>query len=99
MASKNLAIREDVYRKLSEAKKDGDSFSDVIEKLLERRGDLLSLGGAWHDGQHVACIEISVKKMRKKSVVRTRQYWNAVQEPTLSARGRSPSEVLQNREV
>ncbi len=45
MASKNLAIREDVYRKLSEAKKEGESFSDVIEKLLERQGDLFSLWG------------------------------------------------------
>ncbi len=72
MASKNLAIREDVYRKLSEAKKEGDSFSDVIEKLLERRGDLLSLWGAWADGEDVAFIETSVKKTRKRSVVRTR---------------------------
>ena len=72
MASKNLAIREDVYRKLSEAKKDGDSFSDVIEKLLERRGDLLSLWGAWGDGEDIAFIETSVKDMRKRSVVRTR---------------------------
>jgi predicted CopG family antitoxin len=72
MASKNLAVREDVYRKLSEAKKEGDSFSDVIEKLLERRGDLLSLWGAWDDGEDVAFIETSVKETRKRSVVRTR---------------------------
>ena len=72
MASKRLAIREGVYRKLSEAKKEGESFSDVIEKLLERRGDLLSLWGAWVDGEDVAFIETSVKETRKRSVVRTR---------------------------
>ncbi len=72
MASKNLAIREDVYRKLSEAKKEGESFSDVIEKLLEKRGDLLSLWGAWGDDAEVAFIETSVKESRKRSVIRTR---------------------------
>ncbi len=72
MATKNLAIREEVYRKLSEAKKEGESFSDVIEKLLEKRGDLLSLWGAWGDDEEVTFIETSVKETRKKSVIRTR---------------------------
>ena len=72
MATKNLAIREEVYRKLSEAKKEGESFSDVIEKLLEKRGDLLSLWGAWRDDREVMFIENSVKEMRKRSVMRTR---------------------------
>ena len=72
MASKNLAIREEVYRKLSDAKKEGESFSDVIEKLLEKRGDLLSLWGAWGDDEEVTFIETSVKETRKRSVMRTR---------------------------
>ncbi len=72
MATKNLAIREEVYKKLSEAKKEGESFSDVIEKLLEKRGDLLSLWGAWSDDGEVMFIENSVKEMRKRSVMRTR---------------------------
>ena len=72
MATKNLAIREEVYRKLSEVKKEGESFSDVIEKLLEKRGDLLSLWGAWEDDEEVTLIETSVKEMRKKSVIRSR---------------------------
>jgi len=72
MATKNLAIREEVYKKLSEAKKEGESFSDVIEKLLEKRGDLLSLWGACRDYREVMFIENSVKEMRKRSVMRTR---------------------------
>jgi len=48
MVTKNLAIREEVYKKLSEAKTEGESFSDVIQKLLEKRGDLLSL---WEPGE------------------------------------------------
>ena len=71
MATKNLAVREEVYKKLLEAKKEGESFSDVIEKLLEKREDLLSLWGAWGDEGEVVFIENSVKEMRKRSVMRT----------------------------
>jgi len=56
---------------LLEAKKEGESFSDVIEKLLEKREDLLSLWGAWGDEGEVVFIENSVKEMRKRSVMRT----------------------------
>jgi len=72
MASKNLAIREEVYRKLSEAKKEGESFSDVIEKLLERGGDLLPLWGVLSDSKHWAEIEESVCEIRKRAAIRLR---------------------------
>jgi predicted CopG family antitoxin len=40
MSSKNISVREDVYRALQNAKGDDESFSDVIERLLEaREGD------------------------------------------------------------
>ena len=57
---------------MSDAKKEGESFSDVIEKLLEKRGDLLPLWGAWGDDEEVTFIETSVKETRKRSVMRTR---------------------------
>ena len=73
MASKNLAIREDVYRKLSEAKKEGESFSDVIEKLPERGGgDLLSLWGVLSDSEHLAVIEDDTREIRKGTAIRLR---------------------------
>ncbi len=72
MASKNLAIREEVYRKLLEAKREGESFSDTIEKLLERRGDLLPLWGALSDSKHLAEIEDSIRETRKRTVIRLR---------------------------
>jgi len=37
MSSKNISVREDVYRALQNAKGDDESFSDVIERLLEAR--------------------------------------------------------------
>ncbi len=72
MASKNLAIREDVYRKLSEAKKEGESFSDAIDRLLEKRGDLLSHWGALSESKHMAEIERSIRDTRRRAVVRLR---------------------------
>lgn len=35
MSSKNISVREDVYRALEEAKGEDESFSDVIERLLK----------------------------------------------------------------
>ena len=37
MSSKNISVREDVYRALDEAKEEDESFSDVIERLLGMR--------------------------------------------------------------
>ncbi|GAB3685462.1 hypothetical protein GCM10028857_16000 [Salinarchaeum chitinilyticum] len=34
MSSKNVSLRDDVYRELKAAKGDDESFSDVVERLL-----------------------------------------------------------------
>lgn len=36
MSSKNVSLRVDVYRRLKEEKGDDESFSDVVERLLDR---------------------------------------------------------------
>ncbi|HEY4672878.1 MAG TPA: antitoxin VapB family protein [Nitrososphaerales archaeon] len=72
MTTKNLAIREDVYRKLAEAKSEGESFSDVIERLLERHGSLLPLWGALKDSEEIGGIEREVREIRKRAVIRAR---------------------------
>ena len=35
MASKNIAIRDDLYARLDKLKEKNESFSDVIERLLD----------------------------------------------------------------
>ena len=72
MAAKNLAIREDVYRKLAEAKREGESFGEVIERLLERRYSLLSLWGRLADSKNMGEVEYDIRDIRKKTVIRTR---------------------------
>ena len=69
MATKNLAIREDVYRKLAEEKRDGESFSDVIERILEKRGSLLPLWGALAYSKSVAQIQDDIVRNRKRARV------------------------------
>ena len=71
MTTKNLAIREEVYRKLAEAKHEGDSFSDVIERMLDKRGSLLSLWGVLADSEEIARIGDETRKIRKRTTMRT----------------------------
>ena len=70
MATKNLAIRDEVYRRLAEAKRDDESFSDVIERLLEKRSSLLSLWGVLADSESMAEIEDEIKEIRKGAIIR-----------------------------
>lgn len=48
MSSKNISIPDGVYRKLREEKQEGESFGDVIDRLLNRRS-LDEFWGAWSD--------------------------------------------------
>lgn len=54
MSSKNISVREDVYRALKNAKGEDESFSDVIERLVERADGehpLYDLVGTLDDGE------------------------------------------------
>jgi predicted CopG family antitoxin len=70
MGSKNLAVRDDVYRKLLEAKKSNESFSDVIERLLEGRKDLMSFAGILSSDRDFERIADDIERVRKKTVLR-----------------------------
>lgn len=70
MASKNIAIREDVYKKLLESKKGGESFSEVIERLLEKKPSLIHFSGVLANNPSLTAIERDIKKIRSKAVIR-----------------------------
>lgn len=70
MTTKNLAIREEVYKKLADAKREGESFSDVIERTLEKHTSLLSSWGVLRDSHSIAEIEEDIKKIRNRTNVR-----------------------------
>ena len=47
MSSQNVAIRKDVYDALSREKRTGESFTQVLLRLLNQRGPLEELFGTW----------------------------------------------------
>lgn len=49
MATKNISLREEVYERLRAHKREGESFSDVIERLTERESDVWAGYGTLRD--------------------------------------------------
>lgn len=49
LAFKTITISEEAYEKLSRLKTEDESFTDVILKLSEGRGNILRYAGAWKD--------------------------------------------------
>ncbi len=47
MSSRNIAVRKDVYQALDHLKRPGESFTKVLTRLLQQRGPLEDLSGAW----------------------------------------------------
>jgi len=70
MASKNLAVREKVYRRLLEARKMDGSFSDVIERLLEGKRELMAFAGVFSDDKEFERAPGDMKTVRKKTALR-----------------------------
>ena len=68
MASKNISIRDDVYNLLKGAKRDEESFSDVIERLLKKdKIDLSEYFGALKDSPLLDKIEADSKRVRENA--------------------------------
>ena len=71
MTSKNLAIKEEVYDKLLEAKKGDESFSAVIQRLLEGKSELMSYAGIFSQDEEFDQVARDIEEVRKKAVLRT----------------------------
>jgi len=71
MGTKTVTITEDAYKKLKMEKMEGESFSEVIDRLTDKdkgRKDLMEFAGAWKDfdvGKDFDVEEI-IKEGRKK---------------------------------
>jgi len=65
MGTKTVTITEDAYKKLKMEKMEGESFSEVIDRLTDKdkgRKDLMEFAGAWKDFD----VEEIIKEGRKK---------------------------------
>jgi len=67
MATKTISLDEDAYNKLKAQKEKGESFSDVVKKLADRRS-LLEIAGIWEDDTENLreIIEESREKSRER---------------------------------
>jgi predicted CopG family antitoxin len=65
MASKTISIRDDVYDLLKGTKREDESFSDAIERLVRKdRTDLSEYFGALKDSPLLDEIEADSRKVR-----------------------------------
>ncbi|OYT29363.1 MAG: antitoxin [Thermoprotei archaeon] len=68
---KTLTIRDDVYEKLVKLKKEGESFSDLLERLLSReKVSLREFYGSLKDSKFLEELEKEILEFRKKAKVR-----------------------------
>ncbi len=66
MASKTISIRDDVYKLLKDAKREKESFSDVIERLLKKdKIDLSEYFGALKEDPILDLLESDSKRIRE----------------------------------
>ena len=70
MSTKNIALREDVYKKLKEVKGPDESFSDAIEGLLKRNVSLLPLWSSLSESEGMDLIETDLKAIRNGAKIR-----------------------------
>ena len=70
MSTKNIALREDVYKKLKEVKGPDESFSDAIEGLLKRNVSLLPLWSSLSESEALDLIETDLKAIRNGAKIR-----------------------------
>jgi len=68
---KTLTIREEVYEKLVKLKKEGESFSDLLERILEeRRPSLRDFAGILKDSEWLDELDKEILKSRRSIKVR-----------------------------
>ncbi|MEM0241163.1 MAG: antitoxin VapB family protein [Sulfolobales archaeon] len=68
---KTLTIREEVYEKLVKLKKEGESFSDLLERILEeRRPSFRDFAGILKDSEWLDELDREILESRKSIKVR-----------------------------
>jgi predicted CopG family antitoxin len=68
---KTITIRDDTYEKLVRLKRDGESFSDVIERLIEQKDfDISRYFGILKDSEVLERILEYSKDFRKSARLR-----------------------------
>jgi predicted CopG family antitoxin len=71
LGTKNIAISDEAYQRLKALKKPGESFTEVIERMTQRRG-ILELSGIL-SRQEASRVSEVVRETRRQSSKRLRR--------------------------
>ena len=65
MSTKTITIMEDAYELLAKKKAEGESFSDVIRRVVSKEKDIMQFAGAW---KHISDKEADQMKKHIKDL-------------------------------
>ena len=66
MGVKTITIRDDVYDLLAKIKREGESFSDVILRLIRRESNIMDFFGILKESEVLEELEKDIINERKK---------------------------------
>lgn len=75
MAVKTITITKEAYEKLTSNKKEGESFTELINRNFTKRGDISQFIGAWSDMSDETADRIKehIEIMRRRAGKRKRK--------------------------
>jgi predicted CopG family antitoxin len=74
-ADKQIRVSDNVKKKLDQRRREGESYNDALERLLEDDRDLLAGFGRWSD-EHADRVREAREKSKEKSKKRMRRLAN-----------------------
>ncbi|MCX8193682.1 MAG: antitoxin VapB family protein [Nitrososphaeria archaeon] len=68
---KTLTVRDEVYAKLVKMKREGESFSDLLERILERgRSSLKDFAGILKESEWLDELDKEILELRRSVKIR-----------------------------
>lgn len=72
MGSRNISIREDTYEKLRDRKRGDESFTELLERLMERERDFEAGFGSWA-GTDAGAVALETRAEMNETIERRSQ--------------------------
>ena len=71
MVTKTITIMDDAYEMLANKKNKGESFSEVIRRLVKPKVDIMQFAGAWKDisDKEIDDMKSTIGEMKKRSTM------------------------------
>lgn len=70
MSVKTITIRSEVYKLLSEMKRENESFSDLLLRLTKKKSSPMDFFGALEGSPSLEVLEAGILEARKQSGLR-----------------------------